>query len=73
MWLVIKIIIGFGRKKGYSGVALFCKNEPDHVEYGFRNEEYDKEGRIIRADYGDTSTNKCLYPIWVKWRTKAGL
>lgn len=49
-------------KKGYSGVALFCKNEPDHIEYGFGNEEYDKEGRIIRADYGDTSIISVYIP-----------
>jgi len=49
-------------KKGYSGVALFCKNEPDHVEYGFGNEDYDKEGRIIRADYGDTSIISLYIP-----------
>lgn len=49
-------------KKGYSGVALFCKNEPDHVEYGFDNEDYDKEGRIIRADYGDTSIISVYIP-----------
>ena len=22
------------QKKGYSGVALLCKTEPDHIEYG---------------------------------------
>ena len=49
-------------KKGYSGVALFCKNEPDHVEYGFGIEEYDNEGRIIRADYGDTSIISVYIP-----------
>jgi exodeoxyribonuclease-3 len=49
-------------KKGYSGVALFCKNEPDHIEYGFGNEDYDKEGRIIRADYGDTSIISVYIP-----------
>lgn len=49
-------------KKGYSGVALFCRNEPDHIEYGFGNEDYDKEGRIIRADYGDTSIISVYIP-----------
>ena len=48
-------------KKGYSGVALFCKNEPDHVEYGFNNPDYDKEGRIIRADFG----NKSIISVYI--------
>ena len=43
------------RKKGYSGVAILTKREPDHVEYGMGIEEYDNEGRFIRADYGDLS------------------
>jgi len=29
------------QKKGYSGVAIFTKNKPDHVEYGCGIEEYD--------------------------------
>ncbi len=49
-------------KKGYSGVALFCKNEPDYVEYGFGNQEFDTEGRIIRADYGNTSIISLYIP-----------
>lgn len=43
------------RKKGYSGVAILTKREPDHVEYGMGMEEYDSEGRFVRADYGDLS------------------
>ena len=38
------------RKKGYSGVAILTKREPDHVEYGMGMEEYDSEGRFVRAD-----------------------
>ena len=32
------------KKPGYSGVALFCKKEPDHVEYGCGIKKYDEEG-----------------------------
>ena len=49
-------------KKGYSGVAIFSKTEPDHVEYGCGIEKYDKEGRIIRADYGNFSVMSCYFP-----------
>lgn len=38
-------------KPGYSGVAIFSKIEPKHVEYGCGIGKYDSEGRIIRADY----------------------
>lgn len=49
-------------KKGYSGVALFSKTEPDHVEYGCGIEKYDNEGRILRADFGDFSVLSCYFP-----------
>ena len=49
-------------KKGYSGVALFCKNKPDHVEFGFGDPAYDNEGRIIRADFGSTSIISVYIP-----------
>jgi len=50
------------KKKGYSGVAIFSKTEPDHVEYGMGIEKYDHEGRMIRADYGDTSVMSVYHP-----------
>ena len=40
-------------KKGYSGVALFTKTEPQNVTYGLGIEEHDHEGRVITADYGE--------------------
>ncbi len=50
------------QKKGYSGVAIFSKMKPDHVEYGCGAEDYDREGRVIRADYGDTSVFSIYFP-----------
>lgn len=50
------------QKKGYSGVALFSKKEPDHVEYGCGIPKYDDEGRILRADFGDFSVLSCYFP-----------
>lgn len=38
-------------KKGYSGVALYSKEEPLSVHYGLENGEYDEEGRLITAEY----------------------
>jgi exodeoxyribonuclease-3 len=47
-------------KKGYSGVAFFCQTEPDHVVYGMGNPEFDAEGRVLRADFGEL-TFLCVY------------
>ncbi len=49
-------------KKGYSGVAILSKEQPDHVEYGCGMENYDREGRVIRADYGDISVMSVYHP-----------
>jgi exodeoxyribonuclease III len=49
-------------KKGYSGVAVFSKLKPDHVEYGCGLDCYDQEGRIMRADYGDVSVLSVYFP-----------
>lgn len=40
-------------KKGYSGTAVFTKNEPIDVSYGMGISEHDKEGRIITLEYKD--------------------
>lgn len=50
------------QKKGYSGVAILTKQKPDHVEYGCGIAEYDAEGRVIRADYGDVSVISVYHP-----------
>lgn len=38
-------------KKGYSGTAIFTKEEPLKVTYGLGIEEHDQEGRVITAEY----------------------
>jgi exodeoxyribonuclease-3 len=40
-------------KKGYSGTAVFAKNEPLSVSYDMGIEEHDSEGRIITLEYED--------------------
>ncbi|MCI5649155.1 MAG: exodeoxyribonuclease III [Fusicatenibacter sp.] len=41
----------YAEKKGYSGTALFTKEEPISVRYGIGVEEFDHEGRVITAEY----------------------
>lgn len=40
-------------KKGYSGVALYTRQEPNNVQIGLGIPEYDREGRTIVAEYDD--------------------
>lgn len=49
-------------KKGYSGVGLLCRTKPDLVEFGFGKSEYDREGRVIRADFGDVTLLSLYIP-----------
>lgn len=41
----------YAEKKGYSGVAVFTKEEPISVSYGLGIEEHDKEGRVITLEF----------------------
>ncbi len=50
------------QKKGYSGVAIFSKIKPKHVEYGCGIEKYDFEGRIIRLDFDSCSVMSVYHP-----------
>ena len=40
-------------KKGYSGTAVFTKQEPVSVHYGLGIEEHDQEGRVITLEFED--------------------
>ena len=52
----------YAEKKGYSGVALFTKEEPLSVAYGMGIEEHDHEGRILTAEYEDYYIVTCYTP-----------
>ena len=49
-------------KKGYSGVATFTKQVPDLVKEGCGIEKYDREGRILRTDFGEWTLLNCYFP-----------
>lgn len=49
-------------KKGYSGVAIYTKKEPKHVTAGLGIKEFDDEGRVLIADYGDFTLFNIYYP-----------
>lgn len=52
------------KKKGYSGVALYCKTKPDRVIRGLGEgfEDMDAEGRYIQADFGNISVASLYLP-----------
>jgi exodeoxyribonuclease-3 len=49
-------------RKGYSGVALYTKQEPLEVRHGFGIREFDSEGRVVIADYGHFVLLNIYYP-----------
>ena len=50
------------QKKGYSGVGILTKIQPDHEEYGHRKEQSDFEGRVLRADFGNITLINAYFP-----------
>jgi exodeoxyribonuclease-3 len=49
-------------KKGYSGVAVLSKFEPNHVTYGTGIESMDFEGRNLRLDFDHFSVMSLYLP-----------
>ena len=49
-------------KKGYSGTAIFTKEEPINVTYGIGIDEHDHEGRVITAEYNNFYFITCYTP-----------
>ena len=52
----------YAEKKGYSGTAMFTKEEPVSVSYGLGIPEHDKEGRVITAEFDDYYVVTCYTP-----------
>ena len=43
----------YAEKKGYSGTAVFTRQQPLSVQYGIGVEEHDHEGRVITLEFPD--------------------
>ena len=50
------------QKKGYSGVAIFSKTKPNHIEYGIGIDYMDYEGRSLRIDFDEISIMSLYLP-----------
>ena len=49
-------------KKGYSGVALYCRKKPDRVSCQLGWQQADSEGRYLQADFGSLSVVSLYLP-----------
>jgi exodeoxyribonuclease-3 len=49
-------------KAGYSGALLLSKREPERVQLGLGISEFDSEGRVIQADFGDLTLISAYFP-----------
>ena len=52
----------YADKKGYSGTAMFTKEEPLNVSYGIGIDEHDHEGRVITAEFDNCFVVTCYTP-----------
>ena len=52
----------YADKKGYSGTAMFTKEEPLNVSYGIGIDEHDHEGRVITAEFDNYFVVTCYTP-----------
>lgn len=52
----------YAEKKGYSGVGIYSKFEPDAVQVGFGIDEFDAEGRYVQCDFGKLSVISVYCP-----------
>lgn len=49
-------------RKGYSGVAVYTKVEPEKVEYGLGSDHMDLEGRLLTLYFKDFIIMNCYWP-----------
>ena len=52
----------YAEKKGYSGTAIFARQEPINVTYGVGIEDLDTEGRLITLEYPEFFLVTCYTP-----------
>lgn len=59
-------------KKGYSGVAIFSKTKPKNVIPGLGIDAFDKEGRVITAEFSDFYLVNAYFPNSQREHTRLG-
>ena len=54
--------MAFWWKKGYSGVATFCKEEPLYIQEGIGIKKYDDEGRVLITEHNKFLLYNIYFP-----------
>lgn len=49
-------------RKGYSGVCLYARRDPDAVHVGLGDDEFDREGRVHIAEFGPLVVANAYFP-----------
>jgi exodeoxyribonuclease-3 len=49
-------------RPGYSGVAIYSRDEPVRVQEGFGNSEFDAEGRYIEVEFAELTVASVYFP-----------
>ncbi|AZO94446.1 exodeoxyribonuclease III [Halocella sp. SP3-1] len=65
-----KSYFSFAERKGYSGVALYTKKEPISVRHGLGIERFDKEGRVLMAEYPEFTLLNVYFPNGKRNKTR---
>lgn len=52
----------YAQKKGYSGVGIYCKHQPDAVIAGLGVQDIDDEGRYLECQFGNLSVVSLYLP-----------
>ena len=51
-----------GERKGYAGVAVYTRKQPDNVRMGMGVADFDNEGRYVQVDFGALSVSSLYLP-----------
>ena len=57
-----RVYFSSAQQKGYSGVALYSRRQPLGVQTSLGRPEFDGEGRVLAADYGDFVLFNVYFP-----------
>lgn len=52
----------YAEKRGYSGVGIYCRQQPDQVVIGLGSPEFDAEGRYVEATFGNLTVISVYLP-----------
>jgi len=63
----------YAEKKGYSGVGIYCRAQPQQIKVGLGVAEFDAEGRYLRADFADFSVGVAVFAVRFQRRRTASV